>query len=52
MNCWHRFWWAWRRARESGCGIIEAFGHARRFARSRGQITRQQRRAFERRLAG
>lgn len=52
MNRWHRFWWAWGRARESGCGIIEAYRHALWFAGSRGRITRQQRRAFERRLMG
>lgn len=39
-------------ARERDCGIIEAFGHALWFARCRGEITRQQRRAFERRLVG
>ena len=51
MSRWQRFWWAWNVARARGCGLIAVYRHARRFSRNRGRITRQQKRAYDRRLA-
>jgi len=50
MSRWQRFCWAWSLARRAGRSIIESYRFARRFAQNRGQITRQQRRAYARQL--
>lgn len=51
MSRWERFRWALGVAWGRGHGL-RSLGHAWRFARNRGRITRQQRRAYDRQLAG